>query len=166
MRTVLVMRHAHAEARGVGGEDRDRPLSRAGRLEAILMGAYLAERLAERGDRLDYVVVSNAARACESYALMSRMIEAAPAPVVEPRLYTDAAEALLAALDHAPAEAATALLVGHHPSVDVVVATLAGDLVGAPAATACLTCIALGGDTVGCGRVLWRETPTSVLRAE
>ena len=69
MHRLILMRHAQAEASAPSGGDEARPLSVAGRAEALLMGRALAER----GLRPDLALVSAAAAGLGSAAPVGEM---------------------------------------------------------------------------------------------
>ena len=66
MHRLILMRHAQAEASAPSGGDEARPLSAAGRAEALLMGRALAER----GLKPDLALVSTAVRTRQTWEQM------------------------------------------------------------------------------------------------
>ena len=66
MHRLILMRHAQAESSAPSGGDEARPLSAAGRAEALLMGRALAER----GLKPDLALVSTAVRTRQTWEQM------------------------------------------------------------------------------------------------
>ena len=138
MRHLLVVRHGHAAAKSPGGSDRDRPLTPEGRsaVEA------LAARLAAESPASDLALSSSARRARETLEIL---LEKQPGVEVEleDSLYLADARSLLHRLRELPADAGTALLVGHNPGLQELATFLAARehellVAGLPPAGACL----------------------------
>ena len=123
-RLVLVR---HAQAAG-GAVDADRPLTAGGARHAATIGGWLGRA----GLLPDRVVVSPARRAVQTWAQAGGRLPGAPGPVVEPRVYDNTVEALLAAVRETPDDVRTLLLVGHNPSIGELAAVL-DDGEGTPA---------------------------------
>ncbi|QKV17133.1 SixA phosphatase family protein [Oricola thermophila] len=121
MNTLLLLRHAKSSWDDPLLEDFDRPLARRGREAAPAMGRLMAER----GWLPDLALVSPAARARETWALLAAALPAPVEPRLEPSLYMAAPEeilALLRALDTTPE---TVLVIGHNPGLEECAALLA-----------------------------------------
>lgn len=130
MRTLILLRHAHAEPAAPGQADVDRPLSPEGLAEAEAAGRWLGEH----GLVPDRVLCSPARRTRET-------LEAVLGAVgfVEQRLEDGIYEATpgaLAALADAHREVDRLLLVGHNPGLERLLALLhsgqSGDYRGMP----------------------------------
>ena len=91
MRRLILLRHAKTERDAPSGYDRDRRLDTRGRADAPATGSYLAEhKLAP-----DLVLVSPAARTRETWDLLAKAFDPAPAVEFVPALYgADASELL------------------------------------------------------------------------
>ncbi len=126
MRQLVLMRHAEAAPAGPGIADRDRPLTRRGRLAAALMGAYLAEILAGTGTPLARALVSDARRTRETYEAMRPLLGAAPEPALAAALYGAATAELWDILRETPPETPTLLVLGHNPTLESAVAEISG----------------------------------------
>jgi phosphohistidine phosphatase SixA len=130
MRTLILLRHAHAEPAAAGQPDIDRALSAEGLAEAEAAGRWLAEQ----GLIPDRVLCSPARRTRETLEAVLRSIG-----YVEQRLVDgiyEASPGSLAALadDHRDAE--RLMLVGHNPGLERLAALLhsgqSGDYRGMP----------------------------------
>lgn len=119
--TLLIARHARAQAAQPGERDFDRALDATGRLDASAM----AKRLVEEGWALGHVVASPASRCRETAAAL-----AAPQPPLslrhEERLYSGGVQDYQAVIDAADA-AQSLSLVGHNPSVEQLAHHLLGE---------------------------------------
>ncbi|MGQ3296205.1 MAG: SixA phosphatase family protein, partial [Shinella sp.] len=101
----------------------DRPLSDRGRRDAPCMGAYLASA----GLQPDFALVSSARRTQETWALVEQAL-AKPCPSrTVPSIYEAEPAAILAAIQAAPGESETLLVIGHNPGFENLAALLAPD---------------------------------------
>lgn len=139
MPTLLLLRHAKSDY-PVGVPDRERPLSERGRRDAVAAGQWLAAAY----PRIDEVVVSPAARARETWAIVGGCLDAAVVRE-DARIYDDWGSALGEVVGSVSPGALTALVVGHNPGIEEYAASLA-----------------LGGDSVARGRMS-RKYPTSAI---
>jgi phosphohistidine phosphatase len=128
-RTLLLVRHAKAVPDGA--TDAERRLAPRGLRDARAAGRWLVER------RLipDYVVVSPARRAAQTWDTLALELGSVPHVVTDRGIYDNTVEALLAVVHEIPDEAATLALVGHNPSMHGLALTLA-DAAGDPDALA------------------------------
>ncbi|MBM4443153.1 MAG: histidine phosphatase family protein [Candidatus Rokubacteria bacterium] len=156
---VLVIRHSEAVPAG-SAPDAERALTPAG----VTRFRAAARGLARRVPAPDALLTSPLLRARQTAAL------AAEAWGVEP----EAERALVAGVDeivdvlHRYPRDATIVLVGHEPTVSMLVATLAdlasADAIGfEPGAAALLEVEALG---PGGARLVWRLSPSAAARAQ
>jgi phosphohistidine phosphatase len=130
-RRLVLLRHAEAAFAPV---DADRPLTAGGAEHAAAIGGWLtAEGLAP-----EWVAVSPARRAAQTWERAGAQLASAPPPVVDERIYDNTVDALLAVLQEVPAGVGTAVLVGHNPSVGELARSL-DDGAGDPAAVSDLT---------------------------
>mgnify|MGYP002777050411 CR=1 FL=1 len=130
MRTLILLRHAHAEPAAPGQADVDRPLSPEGLAEAEAAGRWLVEH----GLVPDRVLCSPARRTRETLEAVLGVVG-----FVEQRLEAGIYEATpgtLAALADAHREVERLLLVGHNPGLERLLALLhsgqSGDYRGMP----------------------------------
>jgi phosphohistidine phosphatase len=125
-RRLLLVRHAKAAD---GPVDMDRPLTERGARHAAALGAWLEQA----GLTPDGVLVSPARRAAETWEQASAPLLPAVPPIVDPRIYDNTVEALLAAIRETPDNVRTLAVVGHNPSIGEL-ATVLDDGEGSPAA--------------------------------
>lgn len=156
-RTLVLMRHAKAEA--FAASDQERPLAPAGRRQAVAAG----ESLAAAGLQPDAALVSSAVRTRQTWELLASRLGRAPLPEVRDDLYDATARTALDVLRTVDDAVVTLLVVGHEPvmsSLSLLLAAggdrregpgdveLAGDLgqvrLGIPTATRCV--LTLDGD--------------------
>ena len=122
MKTLLLMRHAHAGAKKPGQSDFDRPLDPLGRRAAAAMGrVLLRENLMP-----EFIVSSAASRAEETARLVAENCPASPPVECSPELYSAAPEGYLQTLREACGPQSTVLLVGHNPTMETLVAKFTG----------------------------------------
>lgn len=116
MRDVVFLRHGEA-AWAEGMPDRERPLERTGRRNAV----RVAKRLRRRGFDPDVIVCSPARRTLETAA---RAAKAWAVPVAEDEaIYQASGDALADLVRSRPGRV---LLVGHHPGLEEAAVHLAG----------------------------------------
>lgn len=115
-RTLLLLRHAQAEAARDGQADIDRPLSDHGRTEAL----DAAECMAAAQLRIDAVLVSPALRTRETAIIVAAELDIAEDLQFEPELYLAEPAALLPPLQRCPDSAHTVLMVGHNPGLSAL----------------------------------------------
>jgi phosphohistidine phosphatase len=130
-RRLIVMRHAHAVQ--YAASDHDRTLTERGRQEAVAAGAYLTET----GMVPDHALVSSAVRTVSTWQVVAETSGAQVDAVVDPSLFTGSPHVVLEAIRSVPAEAERVLVLGHNPTVEVLVHYL-DDGSGEPAAAAAL----------------------------
>lgn len=111
-RTVVLLRHAHAEA-DAGGGDFERPLSARGRADAKRAG----EHIAATGMAFARVLCSPARRARETLDVALPGVAA----TAEERIYEALPGTLAALIDAGPFPV---LLIGHNPGLEQLVAFL------------------------------------------
>jgi phosphohistidine phosphatase len=130
---LVVQRHAKAPPLH-GLPDHERPLDAEGRQQAAMVGAMLAIR----GWVPDVVICSDATRARETWDRMEGAFERPVAVEITHALYTGGAAAALERLAGLPGSVGTALVLGHNPEWERLVAWLSGELVGLGTANAAL----------------------------
>ncbi|WP_243794206.1 histidine phosphatase family protein [Saccharopolyspora gloriosae] len=119
-RTLVVCRHAKS-AWPDDVDDFERPLTERGERDAPEAGRWLAERVPDIG----FALCSPAKRARRTWQLIADVTGKAETRH-DKRLYGASAGELIAVLNELPDEAETALLVGHNPGLEDLVAVLTG----------------------------------------
>jgi phosphohistidine phosphatase len=114
--TLVLLRHAEADAAQAGLADIDRPLSVRGRTEAL----DVADCIAAAELRVDAMLVSPALRTRETAIIVAAELDITDDLRVEPALYLGAPDELLPALQRCAADAHTVLMVGHNPGLSAL----------------------------------------------
>ncbi len=114
-RRLLLVRHATAAD---GPVDADRLLAPGGERQAGAIGGWLEQA----GVVPDRALVSPARRARQTWELTGVPLE----PIIDPRIYDNTVEAVLAAIREAPDDVRTLAVVGHNPSIGQLSAVLDG----------------------------------------
>jgi len=112
MRRLLLLRHAKTERPGSGERDRERKLTKRGRADAPLVGAYMARH----GLIPDLALVSPATRAMETWTLLAKALGKEPRVVKDERIYNAEVETLIGIVRETR-DARALLLVGHNPGL-------------------------------------------------
>lgn len=122
MKHLLLMRHASA---GPGEDDRARPLSPEGLVEAERMGRAL-EALAVHGFRPERALVSPARRTRETLAGVRTALAGLASAEEDEALYLASHGRLLTRLQRLPDATSQVLLVGHNPGLAELLDSLVG----------------------------------------
>jgi len=121
-RRLVLLRHAQASSRLHGMDDRDRPLSAAGRDELVAT----ARHLRRTGFLPDKVIVSDARRAQESWQALSKNAGLAALPATEPALYLAPPALVLSLIQALGPATREVLVIGHNPGLTSLARSLAG----------------------------------------
>jgi len=114
--TLLLLRHAEAQAAADGVQDVERALTARGRIEALDAAACIrAARL-----QVGALLVSPARRARETAVIVAAELQISDSIRIEPALYPGEPETVLTALRHCDDTAHTLLLVGHNPGLSAL----------------------------------------------
>jgi phosphohistidine phosphatase len=119
MRRLLLLRHAKTERPEPGERDRDRRLTKRGRDDAPLIGAYMARH----GLVPDLALVSPATRAEETWALVAKTLPTAPKVMEEEGIYNAGRDKLIGIIRKAR-DAHVLLVVGHNPGLHELAVSL------------------------------------------
>jgi phosphohistidine phosphatase len=136
MRTLYLLRHAKSSWKDDSLRDFDRPLKRRGRDAAEQIGKVLAgEKLALGSEKValgsnklaSFLVISSpAARARETTKLVLESAGLKLEPRFDERIYEADVRTLLEVVSSIPDKAQTAMLVGHNPGFENLLAYLTG----------------------------------------
>ncbi len=122
MKTLLVLRHAKSSWGDTQLRDYDRPLNARGRRAAPRMGRLIADE----GIVPDAIATSTAKRARDTAALVAEAAGYVRDVQRCDALYDAAPHAYIQVLRGLPDEVVTAMVVGHNPGVERLVAGLTG----------------------------------------
>jgi phosphohistidine phosphatase len=114
--TLLLLRHAEANAAEPGLPDIERPLSARGRTEAL----DAADCIAAAQLRIDAMVVSPALRTRETAIIVAAELDIADDFRLEPALYLGTPAELLPTVRRCAADSHTVLMVGHNPGLSAL----------------------------------------------
>lgn len=120
MKDLVLLRHAKALPAAAGQDDRDRPLAARGRADAATMAGWLLGA----GWRPDLVLCSAATRTRETLAIVGATLPC-PHRMEEPRLYLASRGELRARIRAIEPGCGTAMIIGHNPGLEELVAALA-----------------------------------------
>jgi len=126
MKTLTLLRHAKSSWDDPVARDFDRPLNGRGQRAAITVGRYLRSE----GMTFDHVVASPAVRIVETVEQVEAGYGSDLAPAWDRRVYLASAGSLLDIVHELPAQAQTALLIGHNPGLEDLILTLIPDRAG------------------------------------
>ena len=122
MQRLILLRHAQAERTSPTGEDFDRPLTSAGREDALSIGRALAEA----GFRPDLALVSAARRTIQTWEAAATAFPQARVELVR-NLFEADADTLMQNAEAGAERAETLMLVAHNPAVHELALRLAED---------------------------------------
>ena len=123
MKRLIVLRHAKSSWKSGAPDDHARPLNKRGRRDA----PRVAARLAELGWTPERVISSDAKRTRQTWARMEDALGEAAEVVFTRELYMAGVNEVREALAALPDEVATAMVIGHNPGWEEVVAWLCGE---------------------------------------
>jgi phosphohistidine phosphatase len=123
MKTLLIMRHAKSSWKDAALGDHERPLNKRGQRDAPRAGRWLREA----GLVPDALLASTAVRARATAALVAEAAGYSGDIALHAGFYHDAPAAIFDALQRLPAGVETALVIGHNPALEEMLADLTGD---------------------------------------
>ncbi|HYP29516.1 MAG TPA: histidine phosphatase family protein [Blastocatellia bacterium] len=161
MKTLLLMRHAKSDWGDTSLRDFDRPLAERGERDAPRM----ARALKERGPLPDLIISSPAARARQTSEAVIASAGLGASLEFEGSIYEASTAELMKVVRGIPDASGCAMMVGHNPGFEGLVARLSG--AGERMPTAAIACIEFdvdGWEDVedGRGRLKWLMTPRSL----
>lgn len=127
MKTLYLLRHAKSDSSGWGGQDFERPLNERGK-EAC---ATVAGHLRQQGILPDIILCSTAVRARETLTGIAGPLgwtgaDNQPQLVLRDELYLASQNEILAEVRSLDNNAASAMVIGHNPGLEVLAADLTG----------------------------------------
>lgn len=130
MKKLTILRHAKADLPDRYPADFDRPLTKRGEKDAQRVAAFLATLQPE----VDWILSSPAVRATQTVKLIAKRLPASVPVVYKTEIYDADEGLLLGLLKDIPPEQDHALLIGHNPSLESLIAGLC---TGAPGSLEC-----------------------------
>ena len=126
MARITLIRHGKAEMPRIGGNDFERGLIRRGIQNAETVGQFMqAHKLLP-----DLILVSPAQRTRQTYELMSASWSNPPRVVYENKLYEVSADTLLRLIFEHGHDAESVAVIGHNPSLVVLLMHFVGRVAG------------------------------------
>lgn len=158
MKTLLLLRHAKSSWDQPSLPDFDRPLAERGKRDAPRMG----KALRERGPHPELIISSPAARTRATIKAIAASARFEAEIQFEECVYGASSAELITLIRRLPQEKASAMIVGHNPGLEDLVARLTGRPERMP--TAALACIEFQVDRWedvegGEGKLAWLLTP-------
>ena len=123
MKTLTLLRHATSGCDDPVARDFDRPLNAKGKRAAAMVGRHMRSL----GLAFDHAIASPAVRVSETLEQIESGYGRTIAPTLDRRVYLASAATLLDVVHGFPAEAESALLVGHNPGLEDLVLMLVAD---------------------------------------
>jgi phosphohistidine phosphatase len=123
VRRLVLLRHAKSDWDEPSLPDRDRPLAPRGRRDARL----LADHLRTGVTAVDRIVCSPARRARETLDAVRDAWEPPPPVVIDERVYGASLAVLVGVVAETATDVTSLMLIGHNPTLQLAVLTLAGD---------------------------------------
>lgn len=123
MKRLAILRHAKSSWADAGMADFDRPLNDRGRKAARRIG----DKLKVRKLHFDLVLASSAARVRETLAGIGEEHDLGPDVRFDDELYGASAEMMIHVIRALPERLGSALIVGHNPGLEQLVAGLTRD---------------------------------------
>jgi len=122
MKTILLMRHAKSDWGAQYATDFDRPLNARGQRDAPVMAAFL-----DKHDLMPELIVSSPAQRAKLTAeTVARKRSFSGELRFDRRIYLASPAMLLDVIRELPDEVETAMLVGHNPGMEDLIALLCG----------------------------------------
>lgn len=158
MKTLYLLRHAKSSWKDASLPDFERPLKGRGRDAAKQMGEFLASKKVT----LSTLISSPSVRTRETIEILLRHAQLDVEPLFDQRIYEASLATLAQVVSEIPAENKTAMLVGHNPGMEELLAFLTHESKHMP--TCALARISLDGVSWkeidrGTGKLEWFITP-------
>jgi phosphohistidine phosphatase len=158
MRILYLLRHAKSSWKDESLSDFDRPLNERGRQAAARMGLFLAEKKVT----VSALIVSPAVRTRQTIEILRRNAQLGAQPQFDRRIYEASLATLVQVVSEIDDEKQSAMLVGHNPGMEEMLALLTRETRHMPsAALARITfdCASWKEVGRGTGKLDWFVTP-------
>jgi phosphohistidine phosphatase len=161
MKTLLLLRHAKSSWDEPSLPDFDRPLAPRGQRDAPRIGRAFAQR----GPEPELIVSSTALRARETVAAFAEAAGIKQNPEFDGEIYGASSSALMSVIRRLPDSSRTAMLVGHNPGFEDLLARLTASRLPVP--TCSLARIDFNSESWsgiedGEGELVWQLNPKSL----
>ena len=158
MRTLYLLRHAKSSWKDATLPDFERPLKGRGRDAAEQMGRFLASKKVSVGA----LISSPSVRTRQTIDIVLSHVELGVEPQFDQRIYEASLSPLVQVLSEIPDDTKAAMLVGHNPGMEEMVAFLTRESRHMP--TCALAKISIAGSSWkeaqrGAGKLEWFVTP-------
>ena len=158
MRTLYLLRHAKSSWKDASLADFERPLKERGRDAAEQMGEFLASKKVD----ISTLISSPSVRTRETVEILLRHARLAVEPLFDQRIYEASVATLAQVVSEIPGDKESAMLVGHNPGMEELLAFLTRETKHMP--TCALARISLDGVSWkeidrGAGKLEWFVTP-------
>jgi phosphohistidine phosphatase len=158
MKTLYLLRHAKSSWKDASLPDFERPLKGRGRDAAKQMGEFLASKKVT----LSTLISSPSVRTRETVEILLQHARLTVEPLFDQRIYEASAATLAQVVSEIPADKKSAMLVGHNPGMEDLLAFLTHETRHMP--TCALARISLDGVSwkeidSGTGKLEWFVTP-------
>ena len=158
MRTLYLLRHAKSSWKDASLADFERPLKGRGRDAAEQMGRFLASKKVTVGA----LISSPSVRTRQTIDLVQREVQLGVEPQFDQRIYEASLSTLVQVLSEIPDDKKAAMLVGHNPGMEEMLAFLTRESRHMP--TCALAKISIDGSSWkeagrGAGKLEWFVTP-------
>ena len=158
MKTLYLLRHAKSSWKDASLADFERPLKERGRDAAEQMGEFLASKKVD----ISTLISSPSVRTRETVEILLRHARLAVEPLFDQRIYEASLATLAQVVSEIPEDKESAMLVGHNPGMEELMAFLTRETKHMP--TCALARISLDGVSWkeidrGAGKLEWFVTP-------
>ena len=158
MRTLYLLRHAKSSWKDATLPDFERPLKGRGRDAAEQMGRFLASKKVT----VDALISSPSVRTRQTIDIVQRHVQLGVEPTFDQRIYEASLTTLVQILLEIPDDKKAAMLVGHNPGMEELLAFLTRESRHIP--TCALAKISVDGSSWqgagrGAGKLEWFVTP-------
>jgi phosphohistidine phosphatase len=158
MRTLYLLRHAKSSWKDASLADFERPLKGRGRDAAEAMGRFLASKKIS----ISVLISSPSVRTRETVDILLKHARLQVEPLFDQRIYEASLATLVQVVSEIPGDKKTAMLVGHNPGMEELLAFLTHEARHMP--TCALARISLDGVSWkevgrGAGKLEWFVTP-------
>jgi phosphohistidine phosphatase len=158
MRTLYLLRHAKSSWKDASLADFERPLKGRGRDAAEQMGRFLASKKVTVGA----LISSPSVRTRQTIDIVLSQVELGVEPQFDQRIYEASLSTLVQIVSEIPDDTKAAMLVGHNPGMEEMLAFLTRESRHMPTCT--LAKISIAGSSWkeaqrGAGKLEWFVTP-------